>query len=193
MLNEPRLMLKKTMIAVGLGAMLSSPTTLVAQKYTILAVCHTENKVAEIDPGTTEDRQAALPDARQQSRRHRHQNRQGAASHTGAGRAERCRLLAERRGVGERRPRWIRDSDRFKDRYREPRDSAARQRPWTCRRVAGRASGGGDARARGIGHRRGDEADPRRPEDQSQRYRSWLSVGGRVPIGGAAFGIRLLR
>ena len=45
-------MLKRTFIGVALGGMLASPTTLLAQKYTILAVCHTENKVAEIDPAT---------------------------------------------------------------------------------------------------------------------------------------------
>jgi hypothetical protein len=43
-------MSKNITIAVALSGMLASPAPLLAQKYTILAVCHTENKVVEIDP-----------------------------------------------------------------------------------------------------------------------------------------------
>jgi YVTN family beta-propeller protein len=45
-------MLKIITSVVALAGMLCSPATLLAQKYTILSVCHTENKVAEIDPVT---------------------------------------------------------------------------------------------------------------------------------------------
>ena len=45
-------MLKGTTSALALTALLGSPATALAQKYMIVAVCHTENKVTEIDPVT---------------------------------------------------------------------------------------------------------------------------------------------
>jgi YVTN family beta-propeller protein len=45
-------MVKATTGVFMLTALLSAPASVLAQKYTILSVCHTENKVAEIDPAT---------------------------------------------------------------------------------------------------------------------------------------------
>jgi YVTN family beta-propeller protein len=45
-------MSKGTMSALVFVAGLWSPATVLAQKYTIVSVCHTENKVAEVDPVT---------------------------------------------------------------------------------------------------------------------------------------------
>ena len=43
-------MMKGTTSALVVAGLLWSPASLLAQKYTIVSVCHTENKVAEVDP-----------------------------------------------------------------------------------------------------------------------------------------------
>jgi YVTN family beta-propeller protein len=45
-------MMKGTTSALVVAGLLWSPASLLAQKYTIVSVCHTENKVAEIDPAS---------------------------------------------------------------------------------------------------------------------------------------------
>jgi YVTN family beta-propeller protein len=45
-------MMKGTTSAPVVAGLLWSPASLLAQKYTIVSVCHTENKVAEIDPAS---------------------------------------------------------------------------------------------------------------------------------------------
>jgi YVTN family beta-propeller protein len=45
-------MVKGTATALALAGLLWSPAEALAQKYTIVSVCHTENKVAEVDPVT---------------------------------------------------------------------------------------------------------------------------------------------
>src|SRR6187551_2086566 len=45
-------MSKRATSAVLCAGVLWWPTTALAQKYTIVSVCHTENKVAEVDPVT---------------------------------------------------------------------------------------------------------------------------------------------
>jgi len=37
---------------MAFAGLLAGPAPLLAQKYTVVAVCHTENKVVEIDPAT---------------------------------------------------------------------------------------------------------------------------------------------
>jgi len=45
-------MFKVTTSALAIAGLLCSPAAALAQKYTIVSVCHTENKVAEVDPAT---------------------------------------------------------------------------------------------------------------------------------------------
>jgi YVTN family beta-propeller protein len=45
-------MLKATASVLACAGLLGTPGTLLAQKYTVVSVCHTENKIAEIDPAS---------------------------------------------------------------------------------------------------------------------------------------------
>ena len=45
-------MVKITIGVLACAALLAGPAPLLAQKYTVVAVCHTENKVVEIDPAS---------------------------------------------------------------------------------------------------------------------------------------------